>query len=169
MCWDYTLLYTLCTYKWHVLQKMLVILQWNSANIKSVCSYIIIKDSQPKAFMWVEEDSKPFQKFYITGVPHTHNGIYIVNRSYWWTFHILTLTPSSVNEQVITITACILSPSSAHDHDFVRCYGSETTMVHADIYSSHTFYYPYKYGKQVTKATIVMILYLNMAENVKCY
>ena len=89
---------------------MLVILQRNSANIKSA-HVLLPKTANPITFMWEEEDSKPIHKFYITGVPH------IVNCSYWWTFHILTPTPSSVNEQVITITACILSPSSAHDHD----------------------------------------------------
>lgn len=71
---------------------------------------LLSKTANPITFMW-DDDSKPIQKFYITGVPH------VVNSSYWRTFHILTLPPSSVNEQVITITACILSPSSAHDHD----------------------------------------------------
>lgn len=48
---------------------MLAILHRNSANIKSVCSCITIKDSQPNN-IYVRDDSKPIHKFYITGVPH---------------------------------------------------------------------------------------------------
>lgn len=132
--------------------------------ISSLSAHVLLsKTANPITFMWEEEDSKPIQKFYIAGVPH------IVNRSYWRTFHILTPPPSSVNEQVITITACILSPSSAHAHDLYAAMALKPQWcVLTHIFVSH-IYYHYKYGKQVTKATIVMVLYLNMAENVKCY
>jgi hypothetical protein len=94
---------------------MLVILQRNSANIKSVCSCIIIKDSQPSNIYVRRRFKTNSEVLYYRCT--SHNGIHIVNRSHWQTFHTLNTNPSSVNGQIITITACILSPSSAHDHD----------------------------------------------------
>lgn len=145
---------------------MLVILQWSSANIKSVCSRIIIKDSLP-TFLREKKISRSIQKFLHYRCTSC-NRQYIANYSRWRTFHVLTVTPSSVNEQGITITACIPSPSSAHDSWLMTCMllwlwnhdGVCCTLRH--IYFSHIFDYPQKSQKQDKRVFTIMVLYLHM-------